>query len=93
MQPDQIVIAPIITEKALEGRGMSKYVFKVHLNATKIDVAKSIEQMFKVNVTSVNTMKVRAKRRVVGRSVGTTSKWKKAYVTLKQGQKIEELES
>ena len=93
MQPDQIVLEPIITEKALSGRALSRYVFKVHLNATKIDITRSIQQMFKVNVEAVNTVKVRPKRRVLGRSIGQTSKWKKAYVTLKKGQRIEELES
>ncbi len=93
MHPDQIVIAPIITEKALDGRLLSRYVFKVHKDATKLDVARSIEQMFKVKVLAVNTVKVRPKKRVLGRSIGQISGWKKAYVTLKQGQKIEELES
>ncbi|MBU0501788.1 MAG: 50S ribosomal protein L23 [bacterium] len=93
MQPDQIIVEPIITEKALARRALSGYVFKVHNKATKIDVALAIEKIFKVNVTSVNTCKVRSKRRVSGKSIGRTSSWKKAYVTLSKGQKIEELES
>ena len=93
MLPEQIIIEPVITEKAVGERALSRYVFKVHLAATKTSIAQAIGQMFKVKVRAVNTSKVRAKRRVVGRSIGRTSQWKKAYVTLKQGEKIEELEA
>ncbi|MBN2057527.1 MAG: 50S ribosomal protein L23 [Candidatus Saganbacteria bacterium] len=92
MLPEQIIIEPVITEKAVTDRALSRYVFKVHLDATKIGVAQAIEKLFKVKVRSVNTINVRPKRRIMGRSVGRTSRWKKAYVTLEQGQKIEELE-
>jgi len=92
MRPEQIILEPVITEKALTERSLNRYVFKVHLQATKISVAQSIQQMFKVKVKDVNTTLVRSKRRVMGRSIGCTTHWKKAYVTLEQGQKIEELE-
>lgn len=92
MHPEQIIIEQVVTEKAVEVKVNSCYVFKVHKKATKISIAQSIEKLFKVEVVSVNTSNVRPKRRVVGRSTGTTSSWKKAYVTLKKGQKIEELE-
>jgi large subunit ribosomal protein L23 len=92
MYPEQIIIEQVITEKAVEGRAQSRYVFRVHPKATKTSIAQAVKKIFKVDVTAVNTSNVRAKRRVVGRSVGSTSTWKKAYVTLKSGQKIEELE-
>ena len=92
MHPEQIIIEQVITEKAVGVKVNSCYVFKVHKKATKVSIAQSIEKLFKVEVVSVNTSNVRPKRRVVGRSMGTTSSWKKAYVTLKEGQKIEELE-
>ena len=92
MEAEQIIIAPVITEKAVGVRALSRYVFRVHLDATKIGISQAITKLFKVKVKSVNTSFVRAKKRVMGRSVGTVSSWKKAYVTLQAGQKIEELE-
>lgn len=93
MKPEQIILEPVMTEKALTERALSRYVFKVHPKATKNSVAQSVAQLFKVKVKNVNTTLVRAKRRVMGRSIGRTAHWKKAYVTLEQGQKIEELEA
>ncbi|PIS29605.1 50S ribosomal protein L23 [Candidatus Saganbacteria bacterium CG08_land_8_20_14_0_20_45_16] len=92
MLPEQIIIEPLITEKAVGARVLSCYVFKVRPEATKISVAMAIEKLFKVKVKAVNTVKVRPKRKIVGKSIGQTSQWKKAYVTLEPGQKIEELE-
>lgn len=92
MHPEQIIIEPIITEKAIGQRAGSCYVFKVHLAATKVAIAQAIEKLFKVKVLAVNTSMVRAKQRIMGRSIGRTTHWKKAYVTLGKGQKIEELE-
>ncbi len=92
MYPEQIIIAPIITEKAMSGRTISRYVFKVHPKSTKVDVAQAVEKLFKVKVKDVNTCNVRAKSRMRGRYMGRTSSWKKAYVTLVSGAKIEELE-
>jgi large subunit ribosomal protein L23 len=92
MHPEQIIIEPVITEKAVGVRVLSRYVFKVHLDATKVGVAQAVTRLFKVKVLSVNTVRVRPKRRIMGRSIGSTSQWKKAYVTLAKGQKIEELE-
>jgi large subunit ribosomal protein L23 len=93
MQPEQIIMAPIVTEKAVAERALSRYVFKVNWLANKAMIGEAVSKLFKVTVTKVNTSKVRSKRRVMGKSVGRTARWKKAYVTLKSGQKIEELES
>ena len=92
MLPEQIIIEPLLTEKSMVERVFFRYVFKVHPEASKIAIAQAIEKIFKVKVSAVNTNRVRAKRRILGRSVGRTSHWKKAYVTLESGQKIEELE-
>lgn len=92
MRPEQIIIEPLVTEKAVGARVVSNYVFKVNPLANKTAISRAVETLFNVKVRSVNTSQVRAKRRVMGRSVGRTSQWKKAYVTLEQGQKIEELE-
>lgn len=93
MRPEQIIVEPVITEKAVGERVLSRYVFKVNPLANKTSIARAIEELFKVSVLAVNTSRVRSKRRVMGRSIGRTSNWKKAYVTLEQGQKIEELEA
>ena len=91
MQPEQIILEPIISEKAVGMRAESCYVFRIHPKANKLSVAQAVEALFKVNVKSVNTCQVRAKRRMRGAVVGRTRAWKKAYVMLKAGQKIEEL--
>ncbi|MFH1826622.1 MAG: 50S ribosomal protein L23 [bacterium] len=93
MRPEQIIIKQIVTEKAVAERAQSRYVFSVNLKATKVDVAQAVESLFKVDVISVNTSWVRGKRRVAGTSIGRTAARKKAYVRLKTGQKIEELET
>jgi large subunit ribosomal protein L23 len=93
MQFDQIVIEPVLTEKSVTQRALSCYVFKVHPAATKIAIKQAVEKAFKVKVQDVNVCRILSKRRVLGRSVGRTSHWKKAYVTLVRGQKIQELEA
>lgn len=92
MRPEQIIFEPLITEKAVGARALSRYVFKIHPRATKIDVSQAVERLFKVKVQAVNTSKVKPKRRRRGKVEGRTSGWKKAYVSLVAGQKIEELE-
>lgn len=92
MHPEQIILAPIVTEKSVGVRALSRYVFRVHSEATKVAIAIAVEKLFKVQVTAVNTSQVRSKRRIQGKSIGRSPSWKKAYVTLSAGQKIEELE-
>lgn len=93
MEFEQIIIAPLLTEKSVAERARSRYVFRVNLKATKIAIKQAVEKCFKVKVADVNTCYVRSKRRVMGKSIGRTSSWKKAYVTLAGGQKIQELEA
>lgn len=92
MENHQIIFNPIITEKAMTSRGERKYVFLVHPRATKIAVRNAVSKMFKVKVSDVNTIMHRGKTKVHGYKVGRTPATKKAYVTLVEGQKIEELE-
>lgn len=82
-----IIIKPIITEKAMSGMAMKKYTFKVAKNANKIEIAKAIEEIFKVTVSKVNTVSVRGRFRRQGKYQGYTPSWKKAVVTLKEGSK------
>lgn len=90
--PYQVLERPLITEMATylaERKAAPQYVFKVQRSANKIDIAKAIETIYNVKVDSVNTVVVKGKLRRQGRSQGRTSDWKKAYVTLKEGQTIE----
>ena len=87
MIAQDIIIKPIITEKSMDALQQNKYTFKVAKNANKIQIAKAVEELFGVDVASVNTMNVRGRQKRVGMSVGTTAAWKKAVVTLKEGSK------
>lgn len=77
-----IVIRPIITEKSMDLSAERKYVFKVAKDATKPEIAKAVEELFGVNVESVNTINMKKKPRRLRYSEGYTSAWKKAIVTL-----------
>lgn len=87
MIAQDIIIRPIITEKAMRDITAKKYVFEVAKNATKIDIARAVEELFKVKVEKVNTVKVRGQMRRQGRNEGYTRSWKKAYVQLSSKSK------
>lgn len=82
MLPEDIIIEPVITEKSNDGMQEGKYTFKVNKKATKVDIAKAVEKLFEVKVLKVNTINVKGKEKRVGRSIGKTSDWKKAIVTI-----------
>ena len=82
MLPEEIIIAPVVTEKSTDGIAEGKYTFKVNKKATKIDIKNAVEKLFEVKVLSVNTISVKGKEKRVGRNVGKTSDWKKAIVTI-----------
>ena len=87
MLSHDIIIRPIITEKAMEGIPQKKYTFEVAKTATKIDIARAVEEVFEVKVKKVNTMHVRGQLRRQGRYEGYTRSWKKAIVTLTEDSK------
>lgn len=82
MVAEDIIIAPIVTEKSSDGIQEGKYTFKVNRNATKVEIKYAVEKLFEVKVLKVTTMMVKGKTKRVGRSVGKTSDWKKAIVTI-----------
>ena len=82
MKPEDIIIAPIITEKSNDGLNEGKYTFEVNPKATKIDIKNAVEKLFEVKVLKVNTVNVRGKEKRMGRYVGKTPDWKKAIVTI-----------
>ena len=82
-----IVIAPVVTEKANAQVAEHKYVFKVAVDAEKIEIGRAIEELFKVKVKSVNIMNYAGKAKRAGRTpkMGRRADWKKAVVTLSEG--------
>ncbi len=87
--PYSIIKYPLITEKGTKVAPQNKYLFSVDIRANKPEIKKAIEEIYKVEVAKVNTMKVRGKKRRVRFQEGKTPDWKKAIVTLAEGQKIE----
>ena len=87
MAAQDIIIRPIVTEKTMDGVQNKKYTFEVAKDATKIDIARAVEELFGVKVSKVNTLHVRGHMRRQGRSEGYTPSWKKAVVTLTEGSK------
>ena len=89
MEARDILIRPIVTEKSTALMEQGKYTFRVPLAATKIQIRQAVEQIFKVKVQAVNTMRYEGKLKRMGRTQGRRRDWKKAVVTLKPGEAIE----
>ena len=86
-----VIIRPIITENSMEMAEEKKYAFKVAKEANKTEVRKAIEEIFGVEVAKVNVVNVSGKKKRMGRTMGTTSSYKKAVVTLTKDSKEIEL--
>ena len=83
-----IIIAPVITERSMTVARDKKYTFRVAKDANKIEIKKAVEELFRgTEVSKVNTISVRGKFRRYGRNEGYTEAWKKAIVTLTAGSK------
>ena len=90
MNLTQVIKGPLITEKLDQAREkFRQYSFLVAKDATKHDVARAVAELFKVTPTAVRTNTIRGKIKRVGKSIGKRSNFKKAIVTLKEGDKIE----
>ena len=87
MKARDIILAPVITEKAVAMLPEKKYTFRVDSRANKIEIAKAVEEIFGVKVAKVNTISMKGHERRMGRNTGYTSDWKKAIVTLKPDSK------
>ena len=86
----QVLEGPHVSEKAaVVADTNNQYVFKVAVDATKSEIKKAVEQLFKVNVNNVQTLKVKGKVKRNKHGFSTKSTWKKAYVRLEQGQDID----
>jgi large subunit ribosomal protein L23 len=89
-----VIAAPLITEKGtLVNEEGNQVVFRVHRGANKSEIRRAVEALFKVKVTKVRTSNFLGKQRRVGRNVGRKPAWKKAYVTLAEGQRIDFFET
>jgi large subunit ribosomal protein L23 len=92
MDARDIILKPLISEKAVTKMGEGKYGFKVRLDANKTEIKMAIQEIFKVTVTGVNTMRMHGKVRRSGKFIGRRSDWKKAVVQLKEGDSIKVFE-
>jgi large subunit ribosomal protein L23 len=86
---EQIVLAPVVSEKSYEGIAEGRYAFRVHPDAHKTHVRQAVEQLFDVHVERVNIVKVPSKPKRRGLFKGTRQGWKKAIVTVREGETIE----
>ncbi|RDI95843.1 50S ribosomal protein L23 [Meiothermus sp. QL-1] len=90
--PYDVILKPVLSEKAYARFASGEYTFWVHPEATKTEIANAVEAAFKVKVVRVNTQNVRGKEKRLGRFVGKRPDRKKAIVKVAEGQKIEALE-
>jgi large subunit ribosomal protein L23 len=88
MDSRDILIRPIITERGSNSMAIGRYTFEVFIGANKHQIKKAVEDLFKVHVMDVNTMIVKGKVRGIGRSKGKRKDWKKAVVSLREGDSI-----
>ena len=84
-----VILAPVITEKATKLTDHNQVVFRVPLDATKPAIAKAVEELFKVKVKAVNTVRVKGKSKAFRGTKFTRSDFKKAIVTLEEGHQID----
>lgn len=88
--PYSVILGPVISEKGTDlTQRQNKMLFKVDSRANKIEIRKAIEELYPVKVVQVNTVWVKSKPKRLRYQLGKTSAWKKAIVTLKEGDKIE----
>jgi len=86
----QIIEKPVVTEKTSDDQAVrNAYTFRVPRSANKVEIRNAVEKLFDVKVKSVNTLHVKAKWKIRGRTIGRTQVWKKAMVTLAEGNTIE----
>jgi large subunit ribosomal protein L23 len=88
--PYDVILRPVVSEKTtMVKETENTVVFEVQKQATKAEIKQAVEKVFDVKVASVRTVVVRGKDKRVGKSAGRSRNWKKAYVKLGEGQKIE----
>ena len=88
MEPTQVIIRPVISEKSFALAEAGKYTFRIHDRAHKTEVRQAIEQLFNVGVVDVRTASVKSKPKRRGYTSGRTRRWKKAVVQVREGDTI-----
>jgi large subunit ribosomal protein L23 len=88
MDPSQVIIRPVVSEKTFVLAEAGKYTFRVNDRAHKTQIRQAIEQLFDVKVVEVRTSSVKSKPKRRGQTAGRTRHWKKAYVQLREGDTI-----
>jgi large subunit ribosomal protein L23 len=89
LHPNEVLLAPVVSEKSYGQIEQRKYTFKVHKDAHKTQIRQAVEQLFEVKVQNVKVLKVQAKPKRRGLIRGTRPGWKKAIVQLREGESIE----
>lgn len=89
MEAREIIIRPIISERSFDMQEFNRYTFEVDKRASKIEIAKAVEEIFGVTVLKVNTSNVKSKPKRMRYVQGKTRTWKKAIVTIAEGDTIE----
>jgi large subunit ribosomal protein L23 len=89
LHPNQVLLAPVVSEKSYSQIENNKYSFKVHPDAHKTQIRQAVEELFSVHVEAVNIVKVQSKPKQRNFRRGTRPGWKKAIVQLRQGESIE----
>ena len=89
LHPNEVLLAPVVSEKSYSLIGDRKYSFRVHKDAHKTQIRQAVEELFDVKVERVNVIKVQAKPKRRGLFKGTRPGWKKAVVQLRAGDTIE----
>ncbi|WP_085830610.1 50S ribosomal protein L23 [Collinsella vaginalis] len=89
MDAHNVIIRPVVSERAYSLMEENKYTFEVAKDANKFQIKDAVEELFNVKVTRVNTMSVKPKTKRVRYVAGKTRSWKKAIVTLREGDSIE----
>lgn len=92
MNLNDVILRPVLSEKALTGVEDSKYAFYVHPSANRTQIKDAVEQVFDVEVVKINVSIVHGKEKSLGRHAGRRPRRKKAIVTLLPGQRIQQLE-
>jgi len=88
MEPSQVIIRPIVSEKTFALAEARKYTFRVHDRAHKTQIRQAVEQLFDVHVLEVRTASVKSKPKRRGHTSGRTRQWKKAIVQVREGETI-----
>ena len=89
LHPNEVLLAPVVSEKSYSLISEGKYVFRIHPDAHRTQVRQAVEELFDVHVEGVNILKVQPKPKRRGMTEGRRPGWKKAIVQLREGETIE----